>query len=99
MPVLPQNTPPNGGKKPGSKWAQRSKQLSLWVLIILIPVLFLQLQSGKNDQAPNVRYDQYTQELDRDNISIVTIQSGSEISCVFKQKVLIGGMEVQKFYV
>ena len=63
MPVLPQNTPPNGGKKPQGKWAQRSKQLSFWVLIILIPVLFLQLQNGKGDQARQIRYDQYVEEL------------------------------------
>ena len=97
MPVLPNNSPPSGGKKPQSKWAQRSKQLSFWVLIILIPVLFLQLQSGKGEQAPEINYTQYDQELQRDNLAKVTIQSGRAITGEFKQKIAVNGREVRKF--
>src|SRR4028119_1468125 len=97
MPVLPQNTPPGGGKKPQSKWAQRSKQLSFWVLIILIPVLFLQLQSGRGDQAPTITYTEYDQELQRDNLAKVTIQSGRAITGEFKQKIAVNGRDVRKF--
>src|ERR671916_344191 len=99
MPVLPPNTPPNGGKKPQGKWAQRSKQLSFWVLIILIPVLFLQLQNGKGDQARTIRYDQYTEQLERGNVAKVTIQSGAAIVGEFAEKVPINGRPERRFSV
>jgi cell division protease FtsH len=88
----------NGPKKPFS-WARFSKTLALWVLLLLIPVVFISYSGGGADSAPTISYTQYGQELDHDNISKVTIQGGRAIVGEFKEPVTVaaGGKAVKKF--
>src|SRR5215210_1272984 len=97
MPLIP-STPPNNGKKPVN-WGRLSKTVSFWILIILIPVAFMSLQSGRGDPAPLITYSRYDGELAHDNISRVTIQAGRAISGEFKQRVNVEGKDVKKFNV
>ena len=91
-------SPGNGPKKPFS-WAKFSKTLALWVLLLLIPVVFISYSGGGADSAPTISYTQYGQELDHDNISKVTIQGGRAIVGEFKEPVTVapGGKAVKKF--
>ncbi len=88
----------NGPKKPVS-WAKHSKTLALWVLLILIPVVFISYSGGGSDAAPTISYTQYGQELDRDNVKKVTIQGGRAIVGEFKEPITVaaGGKAVSKF--
>jgi cell division protease FtsH len=87
----------NGPKKPFS-WAKFSKTLALWVLLLLIPVVFISYSGGGADSAPTISYTQYGQELDRDNISKVTVQGGRAIVGEFKEPVAVAGSKpVKKF--
>src|SRR5918998_1896401 len=90
MPPTP--TPPGGpnGKKPFN-WGRFSKTLSFWILLILIPVLGLQVLSGRNDQAPEVDYSIYDQQLERDNVARVVVQAGKAVIGEFRQPVLLEG--------
>ena len=83
-------SPGNGPKKPFS-WAKFSKTLALWVLLLLIPVVFISYSSGGSDSAQLISYTQYGQELDHDNISKVTIQGGSQVVCEFNASVTVAG--------
>ncbi|HEY7899230.1 MAG TPA: ATP-dependent zinc metalloprotease FtsH [Gemmatimonadaceae bacterium] len=83
-------SPGNGPKKPFS-WAKFSKTLALWVLLLLIPVVFISYSSGGSDSAQLISYTQYGQELDHDNISKVTIQGGSQVVGEFKEPVTVAG--------
>jgi cell division protease FtsH len=76
-----------------------SKTVAFWILIILIPALFLELSSPRGEQPASVIYSQYDQQLAQDNVKRVTIQAGRQLTGEFKQKVTIGGKEVQKFTV
>jgi cell division protease FtsH len=97
MPVLP--TPPNNGNnKKKVSWGSISKTLSFWILIILIPIVFIQFSSARNDPAPQIIYSQYDQQLQADNIKSVVIQAG-RITGEFKNKVEYGGQERSKFTV
>src|SRR5579859_6070969 len=99
MPVLP--TPPNNGNNSNKKkvsWGSISKTLSFWILIILIPIVFIQFSSARNDPAPQIIYSQYDQQLQADNIKSVVIQAG-RISGEFKNKVEYQGQERSKFTV
>src|SRR5665213_193080 len=80
----------DGPKKPFS-WAKFSKTLALWVLVLLIPVVFISYSGGGSDAAQLVSYTQYGQELDHDNISKVTIQGGSQVVGEFKEPVTVAG--------
>jgi cell division protease FtsH len=97
MPVLP--TPPNNGNnKKKVSWGSISKTLSFWILIILIPIVFIQFSSARNDPAPQIIYSQYDQQLQADNIKSVVMQAG-RLTGEFKNKVEYQGREMQKFTV
>ncbi|HZS59582.1 MAG TPA: ATP-dependent zinc metalloprotease FtsH [Gemmatimonadaceae bacterium] len=98
MPVLP--TPPNNGNNNKKKvsWGSISKTLSFWILIILIPIVFIQFSSARNDPAPQIIYSQYDAQLQADNIKSVVIQAG-RITGEFKNKVEYQGQERSKFTV
>jgi cell division protease FtsH len=98
MPVLP--TPPNNGNSNKKKvsWGSISKTLSFWILIILIPIVFIQFSSARNDPAPQIIYSQYDQQLQADNIKSVVIQAG-RITGEFKNKIEYQGQERAKFTV
>jgi cell division protease FtsH len=69
------------------------------VLVILIPVVFITYSSGGGEQASTISYTQYTQELERGNISKVTIQAGKTITGDFRSGVRVGNHDVKKFNV
>ena len=91
MPDRP--TPP----KKQTNWGRFSKTLSFWILIILIPVAFIQLNGARAEQAPKITYTQYSQELADGNIAKVLISGGAVISGEFKQRVSVEDKAVQKF--
>src|SRR6185369_4697795 len=90
--------PPTPQKK-GTNWGRWSKTLSFWILVILIPVAFIQFSSGRAEQAPPITYTQYDQELQRDNVARVKIQAGRSILGEFKQRVPVNGRDAKKFTV
>ena len=51
-------TPP---KKPFN-WGRFSKTLSFWIIVILIPVMFVQFSNGGREQAPTIDYTRYSSE-------------------------------------
>src|SRR2546429_9601381 len=88
MPIqMPNKTP----KKP-TNWSKVSKQLSFWVFVILVPVAIIQFSGKGSDSAPEIAYTpQYLDQLQKDNIDKVTIQSGSHVTGVFKHKYPVAG--------
>jgi len=88
--------PPTPPKKPFNL-GRFSKTLSFWILVILIPVAFIQFSSSRSDSAPDVSYTLYDQELQRDNIKEVKIQAGSRVIGTFKQEVFVGQKPAKRF--
>src|ERR671935_57641 len=94
---MPLPVPPQKPSNKNFNWGRLSKTLSFWILIILIPVAFIQLAGGRSDQAPAITYTPYDEELSRDNIARVTIQAGKFVSGEFKNRVNINDHSVKKF--
>ncbi len=92
---MPTPQPPN---KPGS-WGKNSKTLAFWMLVLLVPVAFLQFSSARGDAATEIPYTQYDQELQRDNIESVTIIGGKLIAGELRQHEAIAGKDIKKFTV
>src|SRR5687768_9672250 len=90
--------PPTPPKKPFNL-GRFSKTLSFWILVILIPVAFIQFSSSRSDSASEINYSLYDAELQRDNLREVTIQAGSRIIGQFKQPVIFNNREARKFTV
>src|SRR5918993_4081857 len=91
-------TMPNPPKKPANlgRW---SKTLAFWVIVLLIPVAFLQFTSGNREQAPKITYTRYRAELERGNIKKATIQGGRVIVGEFEERVSVPNAQrqVQRF--
>src|SRR5215212_7000880 len=85
-------------KKPFN-WGRFSKTLSFWILIILVPVAFIQLSGARGEPTPTITYSQYDRELERGNVSAVTIQAGKSIIGQFKDRVAVNGREARRFSV
>src|SRR5688500_1036902 len=88
--------PPTPPKKPFNL-GRFSKTLSFWILVILIPVAFIQFSSSRSDSAPEINYSLYDQELQRDNLREVKIQAGSRVIGQFKQPVIVNNREAKRF--
>ncbi len=86
-------TPP---KKPYS-WGRVSKGLSFWILIFLIPLAIIQLSESKADASVQIEYWQYREELQKENITKITVQGGSTASGEFKQRIQVEGREYKRF--
>ena len=91
--------PPNNTNKNPNKtnWSRLSKTMAFWVLLIVIPVAFIQFSSARSDQAPTISYSQYDRELQRGNVSKATIVAGTEVLGEFATKVAVGGRDAKKF--
>jgi cell division protease FtsH len=88
--------PPKNKKE--FSWGRLSKTLSFWILILLIPLVLIQLSGSRADQAKEITYTQYKDELEHGNISKVDIQAGKVVTGEFKQRVtLVGGNDIKKF--
>ena len=92
-------TPPSPNKQ--SLWARASKTLAFWILVILVPVAFIQFSSARGEAATPIEYTQYDDEIEKDNVAKVTITAGKAITGEFRQKVPIvgAGKDVRKFEV
>jgi cell division protease FtsH len=99
MPSLtPGNTPQQrNAKGPAGGWGGRSKALSFWALVILVPLIFLRLSGGGREQTPEIDYSLYNLQLEQDNIDKVTIQGGVEVAGEFRTKITVEGKEAKKF--
>ncbi len=83
-------------QKPGG-FGRFSKTLSFWLIAILVPVVFIQMVNKGGEQATEIDYSLYDQQLTADNILRVTIIGGKEISGEFKNRVLIKGRDTKQF--
>ena len=73
----------------GFDWGRASKTLSFWLLLLIIPVLIWQWTGGGKEQPTEIDYSLYSQQLDANNISSVTIEDGRLITGDFRQKVRV----------
>jgi len=89
MPPTPPNAPFN--------WRRLSKTLSFWVLVLLIPVAFLQMSGARNEQSVEMDYSEYREQLAADNIERAVIQDGSVVQGTLKRPVQVRTRDVRNF--
>jgi cell division protease FtsH len=80
-------------------WAHVSKTVAFWLLLILIPIVFLRFSGGAGDSPTEIDYTEYGQQLEKGNIAKVTIQDGKLITGDFKSQVHEGNKDITKFSV
>ena len=85
-------------KAPGS-WGRLSKTIAFWMLVILVPVAFMQFSSAKNEAAPRLDVTQYEDYLDAGAVSKVLVTAGKDIVGEFKTSQMVDGKLAKKFTV
>ncbi|MCY7378727.1 MAG: ATP-dependent zinc metalloprotease FtsH [Gemmatimonadaceae bacterium] len=80
-----------------TNWGRLSKTLSFWILILLIPIALIQLSGNRAESAPEIRFDQYRQQLEKGNISEVTVQAGKNVTGSFREPVSVNNKPARKF--
>ncbi len=78
-------------------WGMMSRNLMFWLLIILVSLVFYQVFGNRRNDATEVRYSTFRQELEEDNIASVEITSGKFVEGDFKREVSHEGNQVTKF--
>jgi cell division protease FtsH len=80
-------------------WGRFSKTLSFWILILLVPVALIQLSNARTEQAPQITYTRYREELAKNNIREVVIQAGKMVRGEFKDRVPVpnSNRDVKRF--
>src|SRR5687768_12951270 len=94
---MPVSMPPKNKKD--FSWGRFSKTLSFWILILLVPVALIQLSNARTEQAPQITYTRYREELAKNNIREVVIQAGKMVRGEFKDRVAVpnSNREVKRF--
>jgi len=84
---------------PKFSWGRLSKTVAFWLIVILIPVVFVQLTSQRRADSEEISYTDFARELDRGNVAAVEITEGQQVSGEFKSPVRVGSREVLRFEV
>jgi len=80
-------------------WARLSKTVAFWLIVILIPVVFIELTSQRRGETPEIAYTDFERELGRGNVAAVEIVEGQEVRGELKGPVRIGRRDVVQFSV
>jgi len=73
---MAQRPPP---RPPAPNWPGISKNLALWLLVVLLAVALFQFMGRTRGGAVEISYDEFYRQLDAGNISKVEIYEGKEI--------------------
>jgi cell division protease FtsH len=92
---MPVPMPPKNKKD--FSWGRFSKTLSFWILILLVPVALIQLSSARSEQAPQITYTRYRDELAKNNVKEVVIQAGKTVRGEFRDRVPVANRDVKRF--
>ena len=89
------NTP----QQPPRSWGGTSKTIAFWVLVLLVPVAFIQFSNARADARVELNVSQYEQQLDANNVAAINISSDRHVNGDFRQKVAVDGHSGKKFHV
>src|SRR4051812_7931561 len=94
--------PPLKPEKPKREfsWSRLSKQVSFWILVILIPVVMLQALGARSDAERDIKYNPtFRDELAANNVKSVTVQGGKVVVGEFRQRIMVDGKSAGRFKV
>ncbi len=91
--------PDNDGKRNDkrSRWARLSRTASFWILIFLVPLLVLNLLGSQDDDATELSYSQFVDQLEDGNVLDVTVVDGKKLNGTFRTPITVEGEEVDRF--
>jgi len=78
-------------------WGRTLRTLSFWALLIVGSIALVQFASSHRQEAPEISYSQFTEQLDQGNVAAVEITERQEVKGDFKHAVPLGRKDVDRF--
>ena len=78
-------------------WGRTLRTLSFWALLIVGSIALVQFASSHRQEAPEISYSQFTEQLDQGNVAAVEITERQEVKGDFKHAVPLGRKDVERF--
>ena len=83
--------------KPASDWRRVSKTISFWIIVILVPVAFLQLSGGRTEPTRDITYSEFARQVENHNVVKVVIEGGRQAKGTLKESITVDNKEVKNF--
>src|SRR5881397_955748 len=78
-------------------WARTIRTLSFWALLIVGSIALVQFASSRRQEAVDISYTQFTEQLDAGNVAAVEITERQQIKGDFKRAVAVGRRNAEHF--
>jgi cell division protease FtsH len=78
-------------------WARTLRTLSFWALLIVGSIALVQFASSRRQDAVDVSYTQFTEQLDAGNVAGVEVTERQQVRGDFKSPVTVGHRTAQHF--
>jgi len=78
-------------------WARTLRTLSFWALLIVGSIALVQFASSRRQEAVDISYSQFTEQLDAGNVAAVEITERQQIKGDFKHAVAVGRRNAEHF--
>ncbi|HEU5261538.1 MAG TPA: ATP-dependent zinc metalloprotease FtsH [Gemmatimonadales bacterium] len=78
-------------------WARTLRTLSFWALLIVGSVLLVQFASSRRQEAVEISYTQFTEQLEAGNVAAVEITERQLVKGDFKRAVQVGRRSAEHF--
>jgi len=78
-------------------WTRTLRTLSFWALLIVGSILLVQFASSRRQEAVDISYSQFTEQLDKGNVAAVEITERQQVKGDFKTPVPFGRRTAEHF--
>ena len=78
-------------------WARTIRTLSFWALLIVGSIALVQFASSRRQEAVDISYNQFVEQLDHGNIAAAKIVEGGRVTADFKSPVAVRGRAMGHF--
>ena len=78
-------------------WARTLRTLSFWALLIVGSVVLVQFAANRRPEAVEISYSEFTQELDKGNVTAIEITERQQVKGDFKSPVTFRARTAQHF--
>ncbi len=87
----------NSDRGNGGRWVNNTRSLSFWILFVLVSLLLVQVFSPREEEAAELSYTEFLQQIDNQNVAEVTVIEGKRIEGQLRAPVARAERQVRTF--
>jgi len=83
--------------EPEAKWPRTLRALAFWIVMVVGSIALVQYASNRRQEAVDISYNQFVEQLDHGNIAAAKIVEGGRVTGDFKSPVAVRGRAMGHF--